>query len=68
MSGKSSSGQGGQSRQSAHMSEEDQAKQKAGAKEKSSHDHMSRQKAGEGGGAGGGAKQGLRKGSAGKGS
>jgi hypothetical protein len=68
MSAKSSSGQGGQSRQSAHMSEEDLAKQKAGVKEKSSHDHMSRQKAGEGHGAGGGAKQGYRKGSAGKGS
>jgi hypothetical protein len=50
------------------MSEEDLAKQKAGVKDKSSHDHMSRQKAGEGHGAGGGAKQGERKGSPGKGS
>jgi hypothetical protein len=59
---------GGQSRQSANMSEEDLAKQKAGVKQKSSHDHMSRQKAGTGEGAGGGGKQGYRKGSGGKGS
>lgn len=65
MSGKSSSGQ---SRQSAHLSEEELTKQRAGVKQKSSHDHMSRQKAGEGQGAGGGAKQGYRKGSGGKGS
>jgi hypothetical protein len=65
MSGKTS---GGQNRQSANMSEEDLAKQRAGVKQKSSHDHMARQKAGEGQGAGGGAKQGSRKGTGGKGS
>lgn len=65
MSNKSS---GGQSRQSANMSEEDLSKQKAGVKQKSSHNNMARQKAGSGQGAGGGAKQGYRKGSAGKGS
>ena len=41
-----------------HKSEADIAKEKAGKDtDKSSHDHMSRQIAGEKGGAGGGAKQ-----------
>lgn len=44
-------------KQSDHMSEEDQAKQNAGKTDKSSHDHMSRVKAGKDEGAGGGAKQ-----------
>jgi hypothetical protein len=39
------------------MSEEDLAKQRAGADDKSSHDHMSRERASTGEGAGGGAKQ-----------
>lgn len=46
-----------QSKQSDHMSEEDLAKQRAGKQDKSSHDHMSREKAGSHEGAGGGAKQ-----------
>ena len=47
-----------QNQQSDHKSEEDVAKEKAGVNtDKSSHEHMSRQKAGETGGAGGGAKQ-----------
>lgn len=46
-----------QSKQSDHMSEEDLAKQRAGSKDKSSHDHMSREKASTNEGAGGGAKQ-----------
>jgi hypothetical protein len=47
-----------QNQQSDHKSEADIAKEKAGKDvDKSSHDHMSRQKAGEDGGAGGGAKQ-----------
>ena len=46
-----------QSKQSDHMSEEDMAKQRAGKEDKSSHDHMSREKAGSNEGAGGGAKQ-----------
>jgi hypothetical protein len=33
------------SKQSDHMSEEDLAKQRAGKEHKSSHDHMSREKA-----------------------
>ncbi|MFC5511243.1 hypothetical protein ACFPOU_08900 [Massilia jejuensis] len=45
------------SKQSDHMSEEDLAKQRAGTQDKSSHDHMSREKAGSHEGAGGGAKQ-----------
>lgn len=45
------------SKQSDHMSEEDLAKQRAGNQDKSSHDHMSREKAGSDEGAGGGAKQ-----------
>ena len=46
------------SKQSDHMSEEELAKQRAGEKvDKSSHDHMSREKAGRHEGAGGGAKQ-----------
>lgn len=55
---------GSQSRQSAgNLSEEDQTKQRAGVKQKSSHNTMSRQKAGSHEGAGGGAKQGYKKGS-----
>jgi hypothetical protein len=46
-----------QNKQSAHLSEEDLAKQRAGKEEKSSHDHTSREKAGTHEGAGGGAKQ-----------
>lgn len=46
-----------QSKQSDHMSEEDLAKQRAGKEHKSSHDHMSREKASTHEGAGGGAKQ-----------
>ena len=49
------------SKQQEHMSEEELAKQRAGATEKSSHDHMSRVKAGKGEGAGGGAKQKARR-------
>lgn len=44
-------------KQSGNMSEEDLAKQRAGKTDKSSHDHMSREKAGKDEGAGGGAKQ-----------
>ncbi len=46
-----------QNKQSDRMSEEDKAKQRAGKEDKSSHDHMSREKAGSHEGAGGGAKQ-----------
>jgi hypothetical protein len=46
-----------QNKQSDRMSEEDLAKQRAGKEDKSSHDHMSREKAGSDQGAGGGAKQ-----------
>ena len=46
-----------QSKPEDHMSEEDLAKQRAGAEDKSSHDHMSREKASTNEGAGGGAKQ-----------
>ncbi|KQQ89105.1 hypothetical protein [Massilia sp. Leaf139] len=46
-----------QSKQSDRMSEEDLAKQRAGKQDKSSHDHMSRERASTGEGAGGGAKQ-----------
>jgi hypothetical protein len=46
-----------QSKPEDHMSEEDLAKQRAGADDKSSHDHMSRERASTGEGAGGGAKQ-----------
>jgi hypothetical protein len=42
---------------SDHKSEEDLAKERAGAEHKSSHDHMSREKASTNEGAGGGAKQ-----------
>ena len=48
---------GKQNKQSANLSEEDLAKQRAGKQEKSSHDEKSRSKAGTGAGAGGGAKQ-----------
>lgn len=40
-----------------HESEADKAKRESGATEHSSHDHMSREKAGSHKGAGGGAKQ-----------
>jgi hypothetical protein len=49
---------GSQNKQSAHESEEEAAKRRAGQNpEKSSHDAKSRVKAGTGEGAGGGAKQ-----------
>lgn len=48
---------GNQNKQSANKSEEDLAKQRAGVSDKSSHDHMSREKAKSHKGAGGGAKQ-----------
>jgi hypothetical protein len=48
---------GSQNKQSGSQSEEDVQKQKAGVKEKSSHDRMSTVKAGKDKGAGGGAKQ-----------
>jgi hypothetical protein len=48
---------GTQNRQSANESEADVAKKRAGKSDKSSHDHMQRQKAGKDSGAGGGAKQ-----------
>lgn len=41
----------------AHESEAEKVEREAGVTEKSSHDHMSREKAGENEGAGGGAKQ-----------
>ncbi len=44
-------------KQSDRLSEQDLAKQRAGKADKSSHDHMSREKAGKDEGAGGGAKQ-----------
>ena len=54
----SQSKQGGnQNRQSAHESEAEKAKREAGKPEKSSHNHMAREKAGTHTGAGGGAKQ-----------
>ena len=40
-----------------HESEADAAKRRAGKADESSHDHMSREKAGKNDGAGGGAKQ-----------
>jgi hypothetical protein len=46
-----------QSKPEDHMSEQDLAKQRAGDEHKSSHDHMSREKASTNEGAGGGAKQ-----------
>jgi hypothetical protein len=46
-----------QNKQSAHETEADVAKEKAGVHDKSSHDHTSREKAGTHKGAGGGAKQ-----------
>jgi hypothetical protein len=48
---------GSQNRQSANESEADLAKKRAGKSDKSSHDHMAREKAGKHVGAGGGAKQ-----------
>ncbi|MET0982702.1 MAG: hypothetical protein ABWY02_11410 [Telluria sp.] len=44
-------------KQSGNLSEEELAKQRAGAEHKSSHDHMSRERASDNEGAGGGAKQ-----------
>lgn len=47
-----------QNKQSSHASEEQATKKRAGVDtDKSSHDHMSREKAGSDEGAGGGAKQ-----------
>ena len=46
-----------QGTQNGNLSEEELAKQRAGAEDKSSHDHMSRERAGDNEGAGGGAKQ-----------
>ncbi len=47
-----------QNQQNDHKSEADIAKEKAGqSTDKSSNEHMSREKAGKDGGAGGGAKQ-----------
>lgn len=46
-----------QNKQSANLSEEDIARQRAGKTEKRSHDEKSRTKAVTGEGAGGGAKQ-----------
>lgn len=46
-----------QNKQSAHESEADAAKRRAGEADKSSHDAKSRIKAGKDEGAGGGAKQ-----------
>ncbi|QYF93649.1 hypothetical protein KY495_23860 [Massilia sp. PAMC28688] len=46
-----------QNQQSGKVSEAEEAKREAGVTDKSSHDHMSREKAGKEGGAGGGAKQ-----------
>ena len=48
---------GTQNKQSANMSEEDLAKQRAGKADKSSHNNKSSEKAGSNEGAGGGAKQ-----------
>jgi hypothetical protein len=48
---------GSQNKQSGNLSEADEQKRQAGAKDKSSHDHMSTVKAGKDKGAGGGAKQ-----------
>lgn len=44
-------------KQTGNLSEEEMAKQRAGVQDKSSHDNMSRERAGEHKGAGGGAKQ-----------
>lgn len=54
---KSSGSQNKQSGEPGSLSEQDQAKQRAGTQEKSSHNAKSRIKAGIGEGAGGGAKQ-----------
>jgi hypothetical protein len=56
MSGNKSTDQ--QNQQHAHESEDERKKREAGVEHKSSHDHMSREKAGSHKGAGGGAKQG----------
>ncbi|MCD2516224.1 hypothetical protein LQ564_07830 [Massilia sp. G4R7] len=57
----SKSGGSQTNKQSDNLSEQDLAKQRAGKADKSSHDHMSRQKAGKDEGAGGGAKQKARR-------
>lgn len=44
-------------KQTGNLSEEEMAKQRAGVQDKSSHDHMSRERAKDHEGAGGGAKQ-----------
>lgn len=46
-----------QGAKNGNLSEEELAKQRAGVQEKSSHDHMSRERASDDEGAGGGAKQ-----------
>lgn len=55
MSNSKSTGQ--QNEQSSNKSEQDKAKEQAGVADKSSHDHMSRERASTDKGAGGGAKQ-----------
>jgi hypothetical protein len=56
MSNSKSSGQQNQ-QSTTPKSEEDLAKERAGVSDKSSHDHMSRERASTDKGAGGGAKQ-----------
>ncbi|EKU80600.1 hypothetical protein [Massilia timonae] len=58
---KSSGAQNKQSGAPGNLSEEDQAKQRAGKSDKSSHNAKSRIKAGTSEGAGGGAKQKARR-------
>jgi len=58
---KSVGSQNKQSGEPGSLSEEDQAKQRAGKQDKSSHNAKSRIKAGTGEGAGGGAKQKARR-------
>jgi hypothetical protein len=50
-----------QNKQSANLSEEDLAKQRAGVTDKSSHNNKANTKAGSDAGAGGGAKQKQRR-------
>ncbi len=53
----SASGDTQTNKQSERLSEEDLARQRAAKTEKSSHNHMSREKTGKDEGAGGGARQ-----------
>lgn len=53
----SNSKSSGTQNEQAAKSEEQLTKERAGVKDKSSHDHMSRERASTGKGAGGGAKQ-----------